>query len=68
MSLVGKNIDAFGRCCLGLQLDGAVREGRVIAHPLFGRGFVESITADGMEVLFGEGRKRMAMNRPETGA
>jgi hypothetical protein len=42
-------------------------KGDVIIHPSFGRGFVESITADGMEVLFGEGRKRMAMNRPETG-
>jgi hypothetical protein len=42
-------------------------KGDVIAHPLFGRGFVESITADGMEVLFREGRKRMAMNRPEAG-
>jgi hypothetical protein len=43
-------------------------KGDVINHPSFGRGFVESITADGMEVLFGEGRKRMAMNRRETGA
>ena len=43
-------------------------KGDVITHPSFGRGFVESITADGMEVLFGEGRKRMAMNRPETGS
>lgn len=42
-------------------------KGDVIAHPSFGRGFVESTTADGMEVLFGEGRKRMAMNRPEGG-
>lgn len=43
-------------------------KGDVIRHPSFGRGFVESITADGMEVLFAEGRKRMAMNRPETGS
>lgn len=40
-------------------------KGDVVNHPLFGRGFVESITADGMEVIFGEGRKRLAMNRPE---
>jgi hypothetical protein len=40
----------------------------VIHHPSFGRGFVESTTADGMEVIFGDGRKRMAMNRPETGS
>jgi hypothetical protein len=40
----------------------------VIAHPTFGRGFVESVTADGMEVLFREGRKRLAMNRPEAGS
>ena len=43
-------------------------KGDVITHPSFGRGFVESIMGDGMEVLFGEGRKRMAMNRPATGA
>jgi len=43
-------------------------KGDVIAHPLFGRGFAESITADGMEVLFREGRKRMAMNRPGAGS
>jgi hypothetical protein len=42
-------------------------KGDVINHALFGRGFVESITADGMEVLFRAGRKRMAMNRPEDG-
>jgi len=42
-------------------------KGDVITHPSFGRGFVESTTSDGMEVLFREGRKRMAMNRPETG-
>jgi hypothetical protein len=39
--------------------------GDVIAHPRFGRGFIESVTKDEMEVLFREGRKRMAMNRPE---
>jgi hypothetical protein len=43
-------------------------KGDVILHPSFGRGFVESTTVDGMEVLFVEGRKRMAMNRPETGS
>jgi len=43
-------------------------KGDVISHPLFGRGFAESITADGMEVLFREGRKRMAMNRLEAGS
>jgi hypothetical protein len=39
-------------------------KGDVIAHQTFGRGFVEAITADSMEVLFREGRKRLAMNRP----
>jgi hypothetical protein len=43
-------------------------KGDVISHPLFGRGFAESITADGIEVLFREGRKRLAMNRPEAGS
>ncbi len=43
-------------------------KGDVIAHPLFGHGFTESITADGMEVLFREGRKKMAMNRLEAGS
>jgi hypothetical protein len=38
-------------------------KGDVIAHPQFGRGFVETITADSMEVLFREGRKALAMNR-----
>ncbi len=39
-------------------------KGDVITHPQFGRGFVEAITSDeSMEVLFREGRKRMAMNR-----
>jgi len=36
--------------------------------PTFGRGFVESVATDGMEVIFGEDRKRMAMNRPEAGS
>ncbi len=40
-------------------------KGDVLAHPRFGRGFIESVTKDEMEVLFREGRKRMAMNRPE---
>lgn len=39
--------------------------GDIIAHARFGRGFIESVTADEMEVLFLEGRKRMAMNRPD---
>jgi hypothetical protein len=39
-------------------------KGDVITHPQFGRGFVEAITSgESMEVLFREGRKRMAMNR-----
>jgi len=38
-------------------------KGDVISHPQFGRGFVEKITSDSMEVLFREGRKQMAMNR-----
>jgi hypothetical protein len=42
-------------------------KGDAIAHPRFGRGFIESVTTDDMEVLFREGRKRMAMNRPEIG-
>lgn len=40
-------------------------KGDVIAHQRFGRGFIESVTTDDLEVLFREGRKRMAMNRPE---
>ena len=39
-------------------------KGDVINHALFGRGFVEAVTADRMEVLFREGRKTLAMNRP----
>ena len=42
-------------------------KGDAIAHPRFGRGFIESVTTDDMEVLFREGRKRMTMNRPEAG-
>ncbi len=38
-------------------------KGDVIAHPQFGRGFVEKIASDSMEVLFREGRKTLAMNR-----
>jgi hypothetical protein len=41
-------------------------KGDVIAHPQFGRGFVETINADSMEVLFREGRKALAMNRRMT--
>ena len=42
-------------------------KGDVIAHPQFGRGFVEKISPDSMEVIFREGRKQMAINRrPET--
>jgi hypothetical protein len=39
-------------------------KGDQLSHPHFGRGFVEKITADRMEVLFREGRKLLAMNRP----
>jgi len=42
-------------------------KGDAIAHPTFGRGFILSVTTDDMEVLFRDGRKRMAMNRPEAG-
>ena len=38
-------------------------KGDVISHPQFGRGFVEKISADSMEVIFREGRKSLAMNR-----
>ena len=38
-------------------------KGDVISHPQFGRGFVEKVTPDSMEVIFREGRKQMAMNR-----
>jgi hypothetical protein len=38
-------------------------KGDQIDHPQFGRGFVEKVTGDSMEVLFREGRKQMAMNR-----
>lgn len=38
-------------------------KGDVIAHPHFGRGFVENVSTDSMEVLFREGRKQMAINR-----
>jgi hypothetical protein len=38
-------------------------KGDVIAHPQFGRGFVEKVSADSMEVIFREGRKQMAINR-----
>jgi len=62
--LVGKNIDAFCSRC-GFTLAHIVLY--EIAHPRFGRGFIESVTTDDMEVLFREGRKRMTMNRPEAG-
>jgi hypothetical protein len=39
-------------------------KGDVIAHTQFGRGFVEKVSADSMEVIFREGRKQMAINRP----
>jgi hypothetical protein len=39
-------------------------KGDVIAHRQFGRGFVEKVSTDSMEVLFREGRKQMAINRP----
>ena len=38
-------------------------KGDVVAHPQFGRGFVEKVFPDSMEVLFREGRKQMAINR-----
>ena len=38
-------------------------KGDVISHSNFGRGFVEAVRADSMEVLFREGRKTLAMNR-----
>jgi hypothetical protein len=38
-------------------------KGDVIAHTQFGRGFVEKVSGDSMEVLFREGRKQMAINR-----
>ena len=38
-------------------------KGDVISHLQFGRGFVETVTSDSMEVLFREGRKTLAMNR-----
>ena len=38
-------------------------KGDLIDHPHFGRGFIEKVTADSMEILFQEGRKLLAMNR-----
>lgn len=38
-------------------------KGDVIAHQQFGRGFVEKVSADSMEVIFREGRKQIAINR-----
>ncbi|MBE0555742.1 MAG: hypothetical protein IH628_00795 [Proteobacteria bacterium] len=40
-------------------------KGDMISHAQFGKGFVEAVTADSMEVLFREGRKALAMNRRE---
>jgi hypothetical protein len=48
------------------QLTERYEKGDVISHPQFGRGFVEKITADSMEVIFREGRKALAMNRRPT--
>ncbi len=48
------------------RLTEGYEKGDVISHPQFGRGFVEKITTDCMEVLFREGRKLMAMNRRPT--
>jgi hypothetical protein len=48
------------------KLTECYEKGDVISHPQFGRGFVEKITADSMEVIFREGRKSLAMNRPPT--
>jgi hypothetical protein len=45
------------------RLSERYEKGDSIAHPHFGRGFVEKVTADSMEVLFREGRKQLAMNR-----
>ncbi|MHB8770281.1 MAG: hypothetical protein ACYC7J_04730 [Syntrophales bacterium] len=45
------------------QLTEPYEKGDVISHPQFGRGFVEAVTTDRMEVLFREGRKALAMNR-----
>jgi hypothetical protein len=45
------------------QLTERYEKGDVICHSQFGRGFVETITADSMEVIFREGRKALAMNR-----
>ncbi len=45
------------------KLNERYEKGDVISHPQFGRGFVETITSDSMEVLFREGRKTLAMNR-----
>ncbi len=45
------------------QLTERYEKGDVIAHPHFGRGFVEAGAADSMEVLFREGRKTLAINR-----
>jgi hypothetical protein len=39
-------------------------QGDWIDHPHFGRGVVEKVAADRMEVLFQEGRKLLAINRP----
>jgi hypothetical protein len=41
-------------------------KGDLVDHPLFGRGFVEKATGDRIEVLFRDGRKLLAMNRPGT--
>ena len=46
------------------QMTERYEKGDVISHPHFGRGFVEAITTDRMDVLFREGRKALAMNRP----
>ncbi|MDA8125091.1 MAG: hypothetical protein M0009_07900 [Deltaproteobacteria bacterium] len=45
------------------RLSESYEKGDIIAHAHFGRGFVEQVTADRMEVLFKEGRKQLAMNR-----
>lgn len=47
------------------RLTDGYEKGDWIEHPRFGRGLVEKVTTDRMEVLFREGRKLLAMNRQE---
>lgn len=43
-------------------------QGDLVDHARFGLGFIEKVSADRIEVLFREGRKLLAMNRPNTAA